>query len=484
MNTRYIKQHLLAAILCLAATAATAQDLRTAYFLEDFKWRHDMNPAFGNDQFYLALPFSNLNVNTQGTWGVDNFLFENPNWGRPGEKRTVTFMHPDISYDQSIGKLKNGLKNLVNIRETVLGVGFKGFGGYNTIDLNVKANVGLSLPKSLLEFMKSVHNDDYRFDDIALRGQAYAELALGHSRQVNEQLRVGARLKALVGVARADVSMTGTHVNLEGDTWYVEGQATANVNMDGLRFKTEREQYKSAARQGQYYDKVTDVDTDDLKFIGGKGMAVDLGATYELQPGLTLSAALTDLGFIHWKNSARAQTVQERFAFEGFQDVAIDDDLDGSLDDKADDYADRLADFLNLATDNDAGAQTHGIGWTANLGVEYQMPFYKQLSAGLLLTRHFDGPNFSWNEARLSANVAPLRMLSMALSYGLGSYGSSLGGVLYLHPGVVNFFIGVDRLAFTKYAEYDGVPVPMKPNANVVVGLNLAFGGKGSNKKR
>ena len=38
-----------------AAGNATAQNLNSAYFVDDYKYRHDANPAYGNDQSYASV---------------------------------------------------------------------------------------------------------------------------------------------------------------------------------------------------------------------------------------------------------------------------------------------------------------------------------------------------------------------------------------------------------------------------------------------
>ena len=52
INYKYI---LSAVILSFSATAM-AQELNSAYFTNDFKNRHDLNPAFGNEQNYFSMP--------------------------------------------------------------------------------------------------------------------------------------------------------------------------------------------------------------------------------------------------------------------------------------------------------------------------------------------------------------------------------------------------------------------------------------------
>ena len=80
-----------------------------------------------------------------------------------------------------------------------------------------------------------------------------------------------------------------------------------------------------------------------------------------------------------------------------------------------------------------------------NIGAEYVLPYYKNLKFGLLSSTHFNKP-FTWSEARLSANVAPVRWFEASVNYAISSFGSSLGWVLNFHPNGFNFFIGTDHM--------------------------------------
>ena len=82
---------IIAAVLTAVTGSATAQELRSAYFTQDYKFRHDLNAAFGNEQNYIAIPaLGNVNVNMQGNFGLRDVLFKNPQTG----KNDLTFMHP------------------------------------------------------------------------------------------------------------------------------------------------------------------------------------------------------------------------------------------------------------------------------------------------------------------------------------------------------------------------------------------------------
>ena len=62
-----IGKYILAASLAAVGCNAMAQGLNSGYFVEEYKFRHNMNPAFGNEQNYVSLPaLGNINVRTQG----------------------------------------------------------------------------------------------------------------------------------------------------------------------------------------------------------------------------------------------------------------------------------------------------------------------------------------------------------------------------------------------------------------------------------
>lgn len=65
-----IGKYILAASLAAVGCNAMAQGPNSGYFVEDYKFRHNMNPAFDNEQNYISLPaLGNINVRTQGNFG-------------------------------------------------------------------------------------------------------------------------------------------------------------------------------------------------------------------------------------------------------------------------------------------------------------------------------------------------------------------------------------------------------------------------------
>lgn len=458
-----MKRYIISAVMIATVGTAMAQDLNSAYFTDDFKFRHSMNPAYGNEQSYVAIPaLGNLSVSTKGNFGLESILYENK-WG---SKKTTTFLNPNISTTEALSNFSSGDNQLLgNVKLTILSGGFKAFGGYNTIELNSKTNLGLSLPYELFAFAKNIGNNTYDIGDINLNAQSYAELAFGHSRDINEKLRLGVKVKVLLGVARADVKMESLKADLTGNEWTINGQAQADVMMKGFSYTSETKEYDS--KPGTYR-KVTDLDIDGAG-ISGFGLALDLGGIYKINDDITVSAAVNDLGFISWSNDMMAKSSGTPFRFRGFQDMGMHTG-NNTFDDQLDSYGDQLADFANLEDKGDQGGATKGIAATINVGGEYILPVYRQVSFGLLSSTRLNG-DFTWTEARLSANYRPLEWLDGGVNVAVGTYATSFGWNLNIHPKGFNFFIGMDHLLGKTTKEM----IPLSSNANIAMGMSVTW---------
>ncbi len=469
-------RYILTMSLAVVCGKMMAQGLNSAYFVEDYKFRHNMNPAYGNEQNYISLPaLGNINVRMNGNFGLGDVLFDNPRYGIDNNKKKTTFMNPYLSSSDALSGFNKG-NNRINadVDITILSAGFKGFGGYNTISLDARTNVGVVLPYELFEFARNTGNKTYDIGDINAHAQSFVQLAFGHSHDINEKLRVGGKVKFLFGVGRADLQMSNLRADLSSeDKWTVSGDATANVSLKGFTYIEEEKDYKQADKGTYRY--VNDVDVDGAG-LGGFGLAVDLGGVYKINDDFTVSAALIDLGFIGWSNNMQAVNRQNSFEFNGFHDIAIhDEDANGNtkpnaFDSQTDKYSDQLADFANLSDDGDQGGRSTGIGATLNVGCEYSLPSYRNLKFGLLSSSRING-KYSWTECRVSANVAPLKWIDGGVNFAVNSYTASFGWVANFHPKGFNVFIGMDHILGKTSKEF----IPLSSNASVNLGFNVAF---------
>lgn len=468
---KYINKYMALGLLSMCSLHAMAQQLNSAYFTNDYKFRHTMNPAYGNEQNYVSMPgFGNVNVSTMGNFGYEDVIFDNPMFPSTSKDRLTTFMNPYISTADALKGFNSGdNKILGDVSITVLSAGFKGSGGYNTVELNARTSFGVSMPYELFEFAKNTGNRTYNIGNISANGQAFAELAFGHSRQINEKLRVGAKVKLLFGAGRGDVNIDNVKADLAADDkWTVSGHAKSEVSVKGFTYKTEEKEYKEEGRGTYQY--VNDVDVDGAG-LGGFGLAFDLGGVYKINNDFTVSAALLDLGFIKWSNNMVAVNGGEEFVFNGFHDVAVNEDRGGStLSMQGDKYSDQLADFANLQDKGDEGGRTTGIGATLNLGCEYTLPVYRKITFGVLSSTRFRG-DYSWTEARVSANWTPLKWIDGGVNMAFGSYRNSFGWVLNFHPKGYNFYVGMDHTLGKVSKEF----IPLNSNAAVSVGMSVAW---------
>ena len=448
-----------------------AQHLNSSYFLKGMTYRHELNPSFLNESNYLNLPFfvlGNLNIGTQGNIGVSNFLYP---YNQNGYELT-TFMNPMVDSQAFLGGLKSMNSLNVNLSMPIISMGFKSFGGFSTIGINLHSYTNVNLPYGLFEFLKCGMYDEngstYHVDDLSIRTNNYVELALGHSHEIiPEQLSIGAKVKFIVGAANADAYIRNMNIHMAQDVWNIQAEGIVEGSLQGASFKT-----KEPNEQGQREVSGFNMGTPG---IGGFGLGFDLGANYKFQgvlEGLNVSAALLDLGFIRWKSSIRAN-MQNEYTFKGFQTpISIDGDKNKKLEDELDQIGEDMQEFIKFYDNGNVAGRTTKLATTMNIGVEYALPWYKNLTFGLLSSTHFNKP-FTWSEARISANIAPTKGIEVAVNYAISKFGSSFGYVVNFHPRGFNFFIGMDHLT-TKFTP-QFLPVN-KMNFNLCAGFNVTWG--------
>ena len=114
------------------------------------------------------------------------------------------------------------------------------------------------------------------------------------------------------------------------------------------------------------------------------------------------------------------------------------------------------------------------VHFTINAGIEARMPFYERLSFGFLYTQRIEG-TYSWSEGRISANLAPVNVLSLSTNYAFSHFGHSWGGAVNLHLPGFGLFAGLD--SFAPLLNVTPQYLPVNPiNTNLVLGLNFTFG--------
>lgn len=465
-----------AVAVAMAAFTATAQEaLRSAYFLPGYNFRHELNPALAPERGYLALPaLGGINVGLNSNIGLSTFLYP------IGGGKLTTFMSPTVGTDQFLDKLKDRNHFTQSFGVNILSLGFRGFGGYNTLGISVRQTASVVIPKDMFAFMKrgmtgaSTH---YNFKDLGVNGNVIGEIALGHSRRITKDLRVGAKVKVLLGGANVNAKISDMDITLSDQIWQIRAQGEMSVAAGkGLRVPTKYELGKEpASSPDANMVEWGDIDYDSFG-LSGFGLGFDFGATYQLLPELELSAAVLDLGMMTWNNVVKAQTPATTWSFEGFKDIAVDSSdpnyEENKLGNQFENIGDDLEDCTNFRRTETGAKRTSGLGTTVSLGAAYTLPVWKGLVGGLLLTQRIDGM-YSWTEGRVSANLIPCGWFDLSANYALSSFGSSLGWIINFHPAGFNIFIGSDYQFYKVTEQY--IPVG-NVNANLQFGINFTFG--------
>lgn len=434
--------------LATAAFTAAAQN-RSGYFLDNYAYNYQLNPAMGRDgKFDIGFPMlGSMNIGVNSNMGLNTFLYKQ-------DGRMVTFMHPDISADEAMKKFKNDLRLGFELRENIINIGFRGLGGYNHISINAVAEAQIRMPKALFSFMKEgISNRNYEIGRMAIQAGAYGEIALNHSHDLSHLvpgLKVGGTFKFLIGIANIDMYLNKADLNLGEDAWTAYTEGAAKMSVKGFDWTVNDD--------GQ----IDGGEVNGFSAPNGYGMAFDLGATYEWKD-FTFALAFNDLGFINWSSTAVAGVGGEH-SFNS-NDYTLDpDDFDSSFDKMKDD----LTSLFDFKPDGEVGSHTRAIAATMNASVEYTLPMYNKVSFGLLNTTRM-ARKFAWTDFRFSANYMPAKWFGLTMNYGVGTFGSHFGWMINLAPKGFNLFVGMDHTLGSLSKQY----IPKNLNGQLSFGINF-----------
>lgn len=458
MKNTNIKYMIAAAAIAATCGNAFSQASYSGYFLDNYLHRYELNPAFADTtkNGFVAFPaLGNMNIGMQGNIHVSSLVYN-----RNG--RTVLFTNPEVTANEVLKNIHDKNKLGVNADLNILAVGFKALGGQNAVTIGVSADANAMLPGSLIKMAKEgVANKTYDIKDFRLNASGYAKIQFNHSRDIKQLpgLRVGAAFKVLLGMANLDAYLNSAELELGQDAWYARTNADVYANFGNMHYTLSRNDNTGA----QYVDGI-DLDGFGIK---GFGIGFDLGASYKWRD-FDFSLSLLDLGFISWSGTQYATT-------GGLKEVNTDKYIFGTEDGEADAawhaLRDDISELYQLEDRGDIGSRTRALRATLNWGVQYTLPYYRNLTFGLVNTTRFNGP-FTATDFRFSANVTPVKILSASVNFAAGTYGVGFGWLLNLNLNKgFSLYLGMDR-TIGKLAKQG---VPLNSNAEVNLGINFPF---------
>ena len=456
---KHIASIALAVVLSAGVSAQTT--LNSSYFMEKMTKRNQLNPALKTENNYVSIPsIGNLYLGINSNLGLGTFLY-------PRDNKLVTFLHESVPADEFLNKLTPNNTIELDLGIDLISFGFWAWGGQNTFNLALKSNTGAYLPKEIFQFLKTGQEATgvtrYDMSNITATTSNYLELALGHARDITDKLSAGAKIKVLIGAAHAEARIDRMDISMSQNEWTIK-QAGHLQATSLLELTTDPET-----------GEVTDYKVGNNFGLAGFGLGLDLGATYKLIDNLTLSAALTDIGFMRWNNLTRAETdPTKEFQFSGFDNIGAKDDENGDNPFKKE--ADQLGEDLKALTKfykTDARSVSNSLRTTLRVGAEYAV-LDNAISFGLLSTTRFSSYR-TYTEGMAAINFRPLSMLHLTVNGSVSNMGSSVGAILNICAPGFNFFIGTDYFA-TQYSK-QFIPIN-HARANFSFGFNITFGKK------
>ncbi len=487
-------------IATVFSASANAQFLRTSY-TQDVHYSLQMNPAMVPSSGYISPllgPVSaTMQSNTFGTTDIKDIIDKGEDYYKSNDfldkLNSDNHLNVNLSWDQiSFGWYSD-----------------KNFFSFNT---GTRIDLGASLPKSIFTFMNEMNGNNLD-DEIWKRGmnadlsgeklamQVYQEIGIGYARKINDKLTVGGKVKLLLGAANMDfeVKKMSIHTPVGIDIDKIQ-QTYENANLDWSKYKDAgykkdemlkavRNEIRDAAHLhgkagiaveasgkasmgGLEWEYATDEKGNNTYInnakmnsfkIAGYGFGIDLGATYEVIDNLTVTAAVTDLGFINWSKS---ESKEVNVKMDQQYDLDKDEGEGGLYD-----FANKVAnnevvnfDMLQMK-DEEADGYSTSLYTTIALGCQYRL-LNDKLEVGALYTGRMAKPQ-SVHELTISGAYNLSAWMNIALSYSMiQSAGKSFGIGLKAGP----LYVGTDYMFFGNSSRC----------VNLMAGLSIPLG-KGKN---
>lgn len=457
-----------AVLFALMAGTAYGQFVRSSFFMDGAQYRMQINPALAPDRGYVHVPA----VSNTSAWAHSNVL-------DVSDMADMAKNIDDPDYyitDDFYPKLKDRNEMSAGAGSDLVAAGWWHGKGFMSFSVSVKADGNISAPLEMFSFMRDMrgmNSNDYsdyicEMRDVDFNVNSYAEIAAGYTRQINDRLSVGGRVKGLLGIGnfrlKADrVAVITKLVGLDPNLNWSTASARDLRNARGTAW-VEADAHLESSFEGLELVANDDGYIETMRFrashmgLSGMGAAFDFGVAYEVANGLTLSAALNDLGFIRWYSGCTQD------AYANTADLAFDSSHPGDIERfmgiiGSDEPINMH--LLRLTPTGEKRSRTTSIASTITLGGEYRL-LNDKLGFGALYSHHNVKPS-SLDELTLGVNLHPADMLDFALTYSpILCGGKSFGLAMKLGP----LYLGTDYI----YLGNDS------KGCNAIVGLSIPLG--------
>jgi len=322
-------------IIALFFSKAQAQGEFSLYNLNrSVPQAHQLNPAFRpNAKVVVGLPVLS---STHVSLDMDQVSFNN--LFTESAEQSLSLDPDNLS---SVLRDKNNFSIQSDLQLFFLGLNFGN--NFFSLSFNDRVSSWLVYTKDIADLALFGNGDDRTFgqdlslDKMMLRQNMYHEVALGYTRNFGDKLSLGIRFKVLSGVVNAQTDELTGYVRTNADSIHITNSSFSFRN-SGYNYLTEDLDVLSMYR-------------NTLPFVSGnQGFGLDFGADFKVSKKISISAAVTDLGYIDWKENTESYEFDDvSYSFKGFDVV----DLINNGGSNNDFFQNELDSLENLLTPNE-----------------------------------------------------------------------------------------------------------------------------------
>ncbi|MEE1226856.1 MAG: DUF5723 family protein [Bacteroidales bacterium] len=361
------------------------------YFLREAPQVMQYNPAITPcSNFYLSLMLgvTDIGVHTSG-FSYHDLIHKHPIYS------------DSLQLDLEGFRTQLSDNNFINFNYDMdlLGFGFKIGKNYFSYDLSLTLDSRVNFSKGIFDLIlegNNANNGNIRLlDGRLLDVNSYITNAIGYTREINDRLSIGGKIKLLSGIVNIHTNEANLELNFkDSEKISAHGELdilTANIIGDLSITSLFKENASADFIVPENLNTILDHAMDNV------GLSFDLGASYRLLENLELSASVVDVfNFISW-NTHTTQIINnkpfEEIVFEGI--TSSIDSIETNFETQINSLADSISSALDVRTQNISSYTTHlpmkiYFGATYNFGkVNYlHALFNTKIGAGRIYDTH------------------------------------------------------------------------------------------------
>jgi hypothetical protein len=409
--------------------------------MEPIPQRMSVNPALAPDcKWYLGMPalsstdlsfasnalqLSSINESFIAVPGQDSFLLD------------VTKLEDALAGKQAFVNM--------GLNQEWINFGFRIKKSMFTFGITEKVKTRVGVPKDLLKLAFQGNggaNLGYDFNfNFGLDLLHTREFAVGYNRRLlNDKLSVGGRLKYVRGLNVVNTAKNDVVFRTDPNTFAYKVSADIEVNssLALLEAIDDVANFRGSNIGGK----------DAIKLILGSpknsGFGIDIGASYDLNDRITLTASVIDIGVINWKSNTNNLVSRNPGASFEYKGIDIKEYLGDSVRGGAgfEALGDTLLDVFAL----DTTSNSFTTGLLGEFYVGSNLKLTDKHNAGVLFYGSFYNKQF-YPAMTVSWNSKFGRILALSASYTVmrGSY-TNIGLGMGVNLGPEQFYFASDNL--------------------------------------